>query len=106
MADPKEVAKNALILLQQDPRRYRNFGVYWYFIKALMKRYYSRDQLYLLGDYDDPDAASRMPDVPADEVLTAALEEYGQNARYDPFPKRVHDHEGDLYELFDEDAGI
>lgn len=105
--NPQRVAANVRTILAAHPERYRYFGVYWYFIKALLKMYYSRDQLYLLGDYEDPDAKARIPaGAGGDEVLRLALEEYETNARAGEPPRVVFDHEGDRYEIFDEDAGL
>ena len=62
MIQPETFAENTLRLLQQDPRRYLNFGVFWFFVKALLKRYYTRDNLHILGEYMDPECMARMPE--------------------------------------------
>ena len=36
--NPATMARNVLLLLQQDPRLYLNFGVYWWLVKALLKK--------------------------------------------------------------------
>lgn len=108
MIDPKVFAQSTLHLLQQDPRRYVNFGVYWFFVKALMKRYYTRDNLYMLGDYEDPGVIARMPDHGRlQETLEAAVEEYRLNAMHNMGRKGVSDPSGGgSVTIHDEDAGF
>lgn len=106
MIDPKQLAESTLMLLQTDPRNYRNFGVYWYLIKALMKRYYTRDNLYMLGDYVDPTVVERVPaHETLDEALEAAVETYRVNAAYGMGTNEFSDPEGQTFTLADEDAG-
>lgn len=107
MIDPRTLADSSLQLLQQDPRNYRNFGVYWYFVKALMKRYYTREDLYLLGDHVDPDCLARMPEYATEqEALQAAVQEYRQNAMFNMGRAEVEDPVGGgTFLLHDEDAG-
>jgi hypothetical protein len=102
-------AESTLQLLQQDPRRYRNFGPYWWFVKALLKQFYTRDNLHLLGDYEEPDALTRMaPEATTslDAALQAAVEEYRQNATYNLGRTTVTDANGEVYTLSDPDAGL
>lgn len=105
MIDPQKFAESSLQLLQQDPRRYLNYGVYWFFVKALLKRYYTRENLHLLGDYMDPDCMARMPkhqDLQA--ALLGAIQEYQQNASYNLLRNQVEDPVGGgLFTLHDED---
>lgn len=107
MIDPKQLAASTLELLQADPSRYVNYGAYWYFIKALMKRYYTLDNLYLLGDFEDPDVIARMPvHASLDEALTAAAEEYRQNASFNLGSNVITDADGEAFTLIDPDAGV
>lgn len=108
MVDPKTFADSTLQLLQQDPRRYRNFGVYWYFVKTLMKRYYTKENLYLLGEYMDADTIARMPEHKTlQEAIEAAVEEYRSNALYNLGRETVEDLSGGgVILLHDEDAGV
>lgn len=106
MIDPKQLAASTLQLLQADPRNYRNFGVYWYFIKALMKRYYTRDNLYMLGDYVDQTVVERMPEhASLQEALEGAVETYRINAAYAMGANELTDPEGETFILQDTDAG-
>jgi hypothetical protein len=107
MIDPQKFAASTLQLLQQDPRRYRCFGVYWYLVKALMKRFYTQDNLHLLGDYMDQSVIDRMPPhADLHEALAAAIEEYRQNASFNLGSNVVTDPEGEQFTLVDTDAGI
>jgi hypothetical protein len=105
MIDPKTFADSTLQLLQQDPRRYLSFGVYWFFVKALMKRYHTRENLHLLGEYMDPDCMARMPEhATLQEALEAAIEEYRQNASFNLGREVVEDPTGGgVFTLHDED---
>lgn len=106
MIDPKQLAESTLQLLQTDPRNYRNFGVYWFLIKALLKRYYTRDNLYMLGDYVDPTVVARVPMFEnLQDALEAAVETYRSNAAYAMGANEFTDPEGETFTLFDEDAG-
>lgn len=106
MIDPKVLAANTLQLLQADPSRYRNFGVYWYFIKAILKRYYTQENLFLLGDYVDQTVTDRMPPGQSlEEALDDAVREYAQNATYNLGRSAVTDPDGEEFILMDQDAG-
>lgn len=106
MIDAKTFAASTLQLLQDDPRRYRAFGPYWWLVKALLKRFYTRDNLMLLGDYVAADAGERMPEhADLESALAAAIEEYRQNATFNLGRDRVVDRNGEAYSLVDTDAG-
>lgn len=107
MIDPKTLAASTLQLLQSDPSKYRCFGVHWYFIKAMMKRFYTVENLYLLGDYEDPTVVARMPaHANLEEALAAAVDEYRQNAAFGMGSNVVTDADGDAFTLIDPDAGL
>lgn len=107
MIDPKTFAASTLQLLQQDTRRYRSFGAYWWLVKAVLKQFYTQDNLHLLGGYMAPDAEARMPaHTDIREALTAAIEEYRQNATFNLGSNQVTDRDGELYTLIDPDAGL
>jgi hypothetical protein len=47
-------ARNIVALLQVEPLYYRNFGVWWWWVKSeLIRLGYTRDQLSHLGDAED-----------------------------------------------------
>lgn len=105
--DPKQMADSTLQLLQADPSKYVNFGMYWYLIKAVMKRFYTQDNLYLLGEFVDQDVVARMPaHASLDEALVAAAEEYQQNAMFNLGSNVVTDADGEAFTLIDQDAGL
>jgi hypothetical protein len=99
--------RNIVQQLQQDPKRYRCFGVYWWPIKLLLKRHgYGPENLYLLGSYQDPTTAALVPRAGLTETIEAAMLEYGQNLRF-PHPEgMVEDPDGELVRIWDEDAGF
>lgn len=108
MSDRLNVLKalrNILHVLQTNPQSYRNFGIYWWPVKALLRRQFGREQLYLLGDYVDEDGAARVPEAGLEETLRAALAEYGHNARYNLGRPTVFDADGSPYYIHDQDAG-
>lgn len=107
MIDPKQFAESTLQLLQVDPRNYRNFGVYWYFVKAILKLYYDQNNLYMLGNYRDPDVVARMPKHEnVQEVLQAAVDTYRSAAAYGMGTNQFVDPEGETFILNDPDAGM
>lgn len=105
--NPRAFAESTLQLLQQDPRRYRLFGVWWYLVKEVLKRFYTRENLHLLGDYRDPAVVERMPPVASlEEALQAAVEEYRQNAVLNMGRNEVEAPDGEVFILYDPDAGV
>ncbi len=103
--DPRTFADSTRALLTEDPRRYRNFGVYWFLVKALLKRHFDRHNLYFLGDYEDPDVIARMPGFPSVlDALQAAAEEYQQNASFNLGRNRLEDPDGEVFTLIDPDV--
>jgi hypothetical protein len=106
MIDTNVLAANTLQLLQADPSRYRNFGVYWYLIKAVLKKYYTQDNLFLLGDYVDKTVTDRLPAGQSlEEALNAAVVEYQHNATYNLGRATVTDPDGEEFIIMDQDAG-
>lgn len=107
MIDAKTFAASTLQLLQQDPRRYRYFGAHWYLVKAVLKKFYTRDNLHLLGDHVDQAVVERMPaHADLQQALAAAIEEYRQNASFNMGRSEVVDHVGGgTFTLVDPDAG-
>src|ERR1700741_1319257 len=102
MIDPKTFAASTLALLQEDPRRYRNFGVYWFFVKALMKHFYTAENLHLLGDYVDEDVIAAMPAFDSlQDAMEAATEEYRQNASFNLGSNQVGDPGGGVITVVD-----
>ena len=104
--NPRLLAENVLFLLQQDPSRYVSFGPYWYTIKALLKQFYTRDNLFLLGDHVDADVVKAQPvHGSADEVLYAAVEWYRNHQAYGFGRREFETDDGEVVQLMDPDAG-
>ena len=95
-----------LQILQQNPASYRAFGIYWWPIKALLKQKYTKDNLYMLGNYEDPDGVSRVPSVDVVEMIELALSEYSTNISFGLGSNQVTDTEGDPYTIYDQDANL
>lgn len=106
MIDRKQLAESVYTLLLQKPERYRNFAEYWYMIKGLLKEFYDQDRLYLLGEYTDLGVTRRVPDFDTqDEAFVAAMETYNENLAVGLGGNQFVDSEGDVFVLFDPDAG-
>ena len=107
MIDPKTFAASTLQLLQEDPRRYCLFGAYWYLVKRVLLKFYTRENLHLLGDHIDHAAVQRMPaHADLQEALAAAVEEYRKNASFNLGSNEVEDLVGGgTFRLVDPDAG-
>ena len=60
----------------------------------------------MLGSYQDATTAALAPPAGLEETLIAALEEYGQNARFPHPDGLVEDPDGELVAIYDEDAGF
>lgn len=108
MIDPKTFAASTLQLLQEDPRRYRLFGVHWFLVKMVLKKFYTRENLHLLGDYVDRSVIDRMPPhADLQQALAAAIEEYRANAAFNLGRSEVEDPAGGgTFTLVDTDAGV
>jgi hypothetical protein len=61
MLPPDQIAANIRKVLDNKIETYRNFGVYWYFVKAFLKRYYDQTQMPILGNFEQADVVARMP---------------------------------------------
>ena len=95
--------RNVLQQLQQDPLRYKLFGVYWWPVKEQLKHAgYGPDQLYMLGNYKDHMTAELVPEMNLQDRLRAAFEEYRFNAVFPHSDGRVEDPDGQLVTIYDE----
>lgn len=104
--DLKIFARNVVQMLQTDPRIYRSFGIFWWPVKRILKHYYTQENLYLLGDYEDADVAARVPDVGLQEMLQLAIAEHQMLRTFDPGGNKALDPDGDEVMIFDQDAGM
>lgn len=103
---PAEFAANARTLLLENPRNYLAFGVYWFLVKALLKRIYPPAELPMLGDFMDETVIERMPQgLDLADYLDLASEEYAANMRLGTPAHRLEDPEGQFFTLADPDMG-
>jgi len=103
---PDVFADSARQLLAERPERYKLFGVWWYYVKALLKRQYSRDELPMLGDFEQPEVLALMPELDAQESLAAAIATYQDNAYYGLGRTDQVTADGEPFNLYDEDVGL
>lgn len=108
MIDPKKFGANVIKLLHDQPARYRNFGVYWYFVKELLKRIgYTKDNLYMLGDYRDDEVINAMPAHKSlNDAIAAACDVYATNSANNIGRNVIFTDDGEKIVLLDEDAGL
>lgn len=105
--DPAKFATSVRALLDEDPRRYRNFGAYWFFVKALLKRYFDKHQMPILGNYEDSTVNDRIPEGIRNSMglmLEAAASEYQENAGFNLGRNEVSDDDGEFFTLIDPDV--
>lgn len=102
--DPKAFAASTRALLNEDWRRYRCFGAYWWFVKALLKRFYDRHAMPILGDYEDPAASTLVVGDDWRSLLDHAIETYRANAALNLNRNMVEDADGSRYYLLDPDV--
>jgi len=101
----KQQAFTAVALLQKNPLYYRNFGIWWWHVKDELKRNgFDRDQLYHLGDFDDPSVRHYYEGMSTLDLDNEAYEyqydhtfaEYNSNMTITP--------DGEQYLIQDQDA--
>ncbi|MBT8428398.1 MAG: hypothetical protein KJN79_00655 [Gammaproteobacteria bacterium] len=98
-------ASNVVALLQKEPLYYRNFGIWWWHVKREVKRHgFDKDQLYHLGDFDDPSIEPYY-----EGKTTAELDNLAYTYQYDhTFHKRNVNQtptpDGEVYVIHDQDA--
>lgn len=102
--DPQKFAQSVRALLEEDRRRYRNFGVFWFFVKALLRRFYDRHEMPYLGPYVDQAVVDRMPQgLDAHAYIDLAIGEYQENATTNMLSNHVRDPDGEVFVLNDPD---
>jgi hypothetical protein len=107
MMDVHAALRNILQALQADPTRYKRFGIWWWPVKALLKRAgYGPENLYLLGSYVDPGTAALVPRLGLEDTMREALAEFGANSRYPREAGQVEGPDGEIVVIHDEDAGL
>jgi hypothetical protein len=103
--DPHVFAASARTLILENPQNYHAFGVYWFLVKALLKRIYPPAEMPLLGDYVDEAVVERMPKgLSLAELLAAASDEYAANVSLCTPSRSLEDPDGEVFTLFDPDV--
>lgn len=107
MLPPDRIAANVRKLLDHDIRSYHNFGVYWYFVKAFLKRYYGRHAMPILGDFEQPDVVARMPPYEGfEDAMHDALLYWRPNWENNNNDATSIAPDDEPVTLFDEDVGL
>jgi len=107
IAMPQTMATDVLAMLQVEPLYYRNFGYLWWAVKAQLKGLgHGSRELYLLGDYRDPeiDAYYATLDLSDAEMVQEAMAHqhaHRSHNRNNPHGIRL---DGEAYYVYDEDA--
>lgn len=103
---PTEFAANARALILENPRNYLAFGVYWFLVKALLRKVYPQAEIPMLSDYVDESVVERMPKgLTLTELLERASEEYATNQRLGTPASLLEDDDGETFTLSDPDMG-
>lgn len=98
-------ARNVTAILQRDPLYYRNFGIWWYHVKAELKRHgIDKSQLPNLGDYTCPVATayyqgmsgSALDAEAFDHQYVQTFHKYNSNMSATP--------DGEVYQVQDQDV--
>jgi hypothetical protein len=107
MLPPDQIAANIRKMLDNDITHYHNFGVYWYFVKALLKRYYDIHQMPILGDFEQEDVIARMPEYDSfEDAMFDALLFARANQRDNMNSATSIAPDDEPVTLFDEDIGL
>ena len=100
-----EQAANAVTYLQLDPLAYRNYGVYWWWVKGELKRHgHTVAELRHLGDEHDPSCDKYLAGKSPAQITTEALTEQFGNATHNHRCDRVWTPDGEAYYVLDRDA--
>jgi len=107
MIPPDQIAANIRMMLDNDVKYYRNFGVYWYFVKAFLKKHYDKNQMPILGDFEQDDVVARMPEYDNfEDAMHDALLFCRNNQMYNMSSATSIAPDDEPVTLFDEDVGI
>ena len=99
-------ARQIVALLQREPLYYRNFGIFWWYIKRELKRLgFTQDNLPHLGDYEDPICKRYYKGIPVQDLEEHAFVFQIDQARH----KYNSDHsfipmDNEVYIIQDEDV--
>jgi hypothetical protein len=102
----KQMARNFARLLDEDPLRYKMFGVYWWGVKEAFRKYIHDQNRWYCGSFTDPIMASRANHGSRFRNMVAAVYYENQQLEYNDqhtwFDRDGEQHE---YSLLDQDLG-
>ena len=106
MLPPAQLAGNIRKILDDNVTAYRNFGVYWYFVKAFLKRHYDQAAMPILGPFEQPDVVERMPAYTSfEDAMHDALLTWRANYENNMGRATSIGPDDEPVTLFDEDVG-
>jgi len=101
----KRQAYNTVALLQKEPFYYRNFGIWWWYIKAELKRNgFDKAQLYYLGDFTDPSVKEFYEGLTREQVEHEAWSYQYDHAVHSYNSNLARTPDGDPYLIHDQDV--
>lgn len=102
----RQVLQNYVAMLQTEPLYYRNFGVYWYRFKQILRAAgFNQDHATILGDYVEEDLVERFKDMDEETFLPLAMEEAMANWQLNDQSQWQADPDGGYVFTLDQDLG-
>lgn len=101
----RQALRNIVQMLQIQPEHYRNFGIFWWPLKRILREHgYGPEHVWYLGDYQDPGA----PTIKAadDWIVAQALAYYGWSVAHGPHAHEYHPLTSEPYDVIDIDASL
>ncbi|CAH2606300.1 conserved protein of unknown function (plasmid) [Rhodovastum atsumiense] len=111
--DVPTALRNIIGVLQENPANYRLFGVWWWPVKLALHVTGHGQEVPGLSNlpsgkkpYMDEEQAALVPKGGVQEILAAAFEEYGHNARFGRPNGQVETPDGEVVTIYDPDIGF
>ena len=97
--------RNVVALLQQEPFYYRNFGIWWWHVKASLKRLgFTRDQLPHLGNAVDESVSEYYEDLSDKDLDDIAFTHQFDHTFADYNNNKSFTPTGEMYFICDDDV--